>query len=366
MRKKYLYIIIIFIIIFLFTGIVFYINIKNNDINVDYQNNIDSNIAENAYEIPIYNSIDDVFEFTYKKVYNSDIQDYNYTLVYIENNTGKERKITDRYGAYTYGNDKIYVCCTDNNITHTIYEIDLTNNMEEKEIYSFSKQYSTVDSIEFYNNKIYYEMSYGATAWLNSLNLENHSIETISALGNIEIAKKGDNMFFMDELQNLNKMNLQNNEKEIIDSNCNIENIAEDKLVYGKMIEIAENMTEVYYYEYDFNSKKIKEIIKNYYGGSIGEDRIIRFDSKYFCFNKESQLIEIEDNGKETILTEEKDFAALTILPNNEILLERNEPEDEEGYGENIKSYIYNMDKNTLTTTEDNRIYEYSKIILDK
>lgn len=163
MNKKYLY-----IIIAIFTGILFYINTKNNDINIDYQNNIDSNIGENAYEIPIYNSFDDVFEFTYKKVFKLDIQNYTYKLIYIEENTGKEREITERYGAYTYGNDKIYVCCTDNNITYTIYEIDLTNNMEEKEI---------------------------------------------------------------------------------IDSNCNIEYIVEDKLVYGKMIEIAENMPEVYYYE---------------------------------------------------------------------------------------------------------------------
>ncbi|MBO5398278.1 MAG: hypothetical protein J6A36_05060 [Clostridia bacterium] len=362
MKKKYLYIIIIFIIISLFTGIVFYMNIKRNDINVDYENNI----AENAYEIPIYNSIDDVFEFTYKKVLNPNTQEYTYTLIYIDKNSGKECKITNRYGAYTYGNNKVYVCCTDNNTTHTIYEIDLTNNMEEKEIYSFDKRYSIVDHLEFYNNKIYYCLTYGSSGWLSSLNLKDNTIELISELKNVEFRIKGDNIFFIDEREALITMNLQNNEKEIIDFDCNIENISEDKLVFGKSVSITDDQMGVFYYEYDLNSKKEKEIIENYYGGIMGEDRIVRFNSKYFTFNKELQLIEIEDNGKEKVLTEEKDFHALTILPNNEILLERNEPEDEEGYGENIKSYIYNMEKNTLTPTEDNRIYEYSKIILDK
>ena len=72
MRKKYLYIIIIFIIIFLFTGIVFYINIKNNDINVDYQNNIDSNIAENAYEITGSTAKDITFTITSAGTYTID------------------------------------------------------------------------------------------------------------------------------------------------------------------------------------------------------------------------------------------------------------------------------------------------------
>lgn len=362
MRKKYLYILIICIMIAIFTGIVFYINTKDND-NVTFENKIVSNISENTDKISIYNNIDDVFEFTYKKVYNSDIQDYNYTLVYIEKNTGKEIKITERYGAYTYGNDKVYVCCTDNNITHTIYEIDLTNNMEEKEIYSFDKQYSMVDHLEFYNNKIYYCLTYGPSGWLSSLNLEDNTIEIISELKNVEFRIKGDNIFFIDEREALIAMNLQNNEKEIIDFDCNIENISEDKLVFGKSISITDDQIGVFYYEYDLNSKKEKEIIENYYGGIMGEDRIVRFNSKYFTFNKKLQLIEIDDKGNETVLTEEGDFKAITILPNNEILLERNEPEDEEGYGENIKSYIYNIEENKITPTADNRMYIYSKIV---
>ena len=76
--------------------------------------------------------------------------------------------------------------------------------------------------------------------------------------------------------------------------------------------------------------------------------------------NGEGQLAILEDNENIQNLTDEGNFSSLAVLPNNNILLERNETEEDQ---DNYKTYIYNIDNKTLVSTTNNYRYSYVKYI---
>ena len=154
-------------------------------------------------------------------------------------------------------------------------------------------------------------------------------------------------------------MNLLTEETKVIDTNTGITYLGNDKLVYVKITQPIEDVYEHWYWEYDLKTGEKKRIAESW-GGSIGKTNIIRYNNGYLYINGEGQLVQIGDNDEITILTDEGGFSALTVLPNNKILLERNEAEDE---GEDFKTYIYDLDKKQITPTKNNYRYAYTKNI---
>ena len=81
-------------------------------------------------------------------------------------------------------------------------------------------------------------------------------------------------------------------------------------------------------------------------------------NSSYIYLNGEGQLCIIDENENMQTLTDEGNFRALTILPNNNILLERNEGQN--GM-DDYKTYTYNMETMQLLQTSNNYRYAYTK-----
>ncbi len=317
-----------------------------------------SNTMNTPLNDKIQIDVNDVYAFACKSVITGSQYESENTLIALNKKTGEETKIMKfDSGAYTYHDNKIYFYENTANSYHRFYVIDLGKPIEPKEIYSFEYRYAYTDNLEYYNNKLYYTFD----GELRSLSLEDNQVEHIAAVKNyiFFIDQKNNRIFYINEEENLCEMNLLTEQVNIIDKNTGITNLGEDKLIYIKVTEPEEDSYEHWYWEYDLKTGQKKKIAESW-GGEIGKDNIVRYSNNYLYINGEGQLILIGDNDEMTILTDEGGFSSLTILTGNRVLLERNEAEDE---GEDIKTYIYDMNKKQINATNNNYRYSYIKNI---
>ena len=323
---------------------------KQNSISTGIigQNNIETNTLKNATKIDIYNT----YAYTCKSVITGSQYDLENTLIAIDKKTGKETNIMKfSSGAYDYANGKMYFYENTANSYHRFYVIDLEKGVEPSEIYSFEYRYGTTDNLEYYDNKLYYTFN----GELLSLNLLDKQIDNIAIVKNciFKINNETNKLYYVNEKESLVELNLQTNEEKIIDTNSGVIDIESNKLLYVK----TEN-SENWYWEYDLETG-IKHRITEYLGGQLGKSRIARYNNSYLYLNGEGQLVRVDDNDNMQILTDEGNFEALTILPNNIILLERNEGEETD----NSRTYTYNIDTKQLLQTSNNYRYSYIKYV---
>jgi len=301
--------------------------------------------------------IDDVYAFACKTVITGSQYESENTLVAIDKKDGSETVVMKfNSGAYDYYDNKIYFYENTANSYHRFYMIDLEKNIEPQEIHSFEYRYAYTDNLEYYNGKLYYTFD----GELRSLNLTDKHIQQVAAVKNyiFYINDKTDMLYYINEEENLCEMNLITEETKVIDNNSGITYLGEDKLIYVKMTQIAEEQYESWYWAYDLNNGTQQKITECW-GGALGKTNITRYDEKYLYLNGEGQLTTLTDDEKIQVLTDEGNFDAFTILPNNKILLERNEAIE----GENYKTYIYDMDKKQITPTGTNYRYAYEKMV---
>lgn len=323
---------------------------KQNSISTGIigQNNIETNTLKNATKIDIYNT----YAYTCKSVITGSQYDLENTLIAIDKKNGKETNIMKfSSGAYDYANGKMYFYENTANSYHRFYVIDLEKGVEPSEIYSFEYRYGTTDNLEYYDNKLYYTFN----GELLSLNLLDKQIDNIAIVKNciFKINNETNKLYYVNEKESLVELNLQTNEEKIIDTNSGVIDIESNKLLYVK----TEN-SENWYWEYDLETG-IKHRITEYLGGQLGKSRIARYNNSYLYLNGEGQLVRVDDNDNMQILTDEGNFEALTILPNNIILLERNEGEETDNY----RTYTYNIDTKQLLQTSNNYRYSYIKYV---
>lgn len=301
--------------------------------------------------------IDDVYAFTCKTVITGSQYESENTLVAINKKDGTETTVMNfDSGAYDYYDNKIYFYENTANSYHRFYMIDLAKNIEPQEIHSFEYRYAYTDNLEYYNGKLYYTFD----GELCSLNLTDKNIQHITAVKNyiFYVNNKTGILYYINEEENLCEMNLETGEIKVIDNNAGITYLGEDKLIYIKMTQLSEEEYESWYWSYDLKTG-VKQRITECWGGELGKKRIIRYDSKYWYINGEGQLVVLSDNEEMKILTDEGNFNALTMLPNNKILLERNEAIE----GEKIKTYIYDIEQKQIIPTNNNYRYSYMKNI---
>lgn len=301
--------------------------------------------------------IDDVYAFACKTVITGSQYESENTLVAINKQDGTETTVMKfDSGAYDYYDNKIYFYENTANSYHRFYMIDLEKNIEPQEIHSFEYRYAYTDNLEYYNGKLYYTFD----GELRSLNLTDKHIQQVAAVKNyiFYINDKTDMLYYINDEENLCEMNLKTEETKVIDNNSGITYLGEDKLIYVKMTQIAEEQYESWYWSYDFKTGEQKRITECW-GGAIGKANITRYDKKYLYLNGEGQLTVLTDKDEMKVLTDEGNFEAFTILPNNKILLERNEGQE----GEDYKTYIYDMDKKQITPTSTNYRYAYEKMV---
>ena len=327
---------------------------KQNTLNtgiVGTKNDIENNIA-NQTKI----NINDTYALVCKSVIRGSQYDLEETLVAIDKNTGKETQIMKFHsGAYDYVDGKIYFYDNTANSYHRFYMIDLSKGIEPSEIYSFEYKYGTTDNLEYYDNKLYYTFN----GELLSLNLLDSQISHVALIKNyiFQINNETNKLYYVNEKEELTEMDLQTNEEKTIDTDAGVIEVSDNKLIYVKKENQTEQTYETWYWAYD-TSLGIKHRIVASFEGEIGKNEISIYNSGYIYLNGEGQLALIDDNDNMQTLTDEGNFSALTILPNNNILLERNE--GEEG-NNNYKTYIYNMETKQLLQTPNNYRYSYAK-----
>lgn len=313
-----------------------------------------SNSMTNSLKNETKINVDDVYAFTCKTVITGSQYESENTLVAIDKKNGKETTVMNfETGAYDYNANKLYFYENTANSYHRFYMIDLSKNIEPQEIYSFEYRYAYTDNLEYYNNKLYYTFDNE----LCSLNLEDKQIQHIATVKNYIFYINEDKgiLYYINEEENLCEMKLETEDVRVIDKNAGITYLGDDKLIYVTLTSSATNseQTEQWYWAYDLKTGNKTKITESW-GGQIGKNNIVRYDSKYWYLNGEGQLSVLLDNDEMQVLTDEGNFYALTILPNNKILLERNEAYE----GEDIKTYIYDI--NTKQTTPTNTNYRYS------
>lgn len=302
-------------------------------------------------------NIDKVYAFTCKSVITGSQYESENTLVAIDKNNDEEVTIMNfNSGAYDYHNNKIYFYENTANSYHRFYMIDLEKNVEPQEIYSFEYRYAYTDNLEYYEDKLYYTFD----GELCSLNLNDKQVQHITTVRNyiFYINNETDKLYYINEDETLCEMNLKTEETKVIDTNSGITYLGKDKLIYTKVIKVSEEEYESWYWAYDLNTG-VQNKIAECWGGELGKSRIVRYDSKYWYLNGEGQLIILGDNDEMQRLTDEGNFNALTILPDNKILLERNEAME----GEDFKTYIYDVKQKQIISTNTNYRYSYTKNI---
>lgn len=350
----------------LYLGHIANVNTDGNKNKTNRQNTINTGIigtkntlnnnAVNETVIDVKNT----YAFACKSVITGSRYDLENSLVAIDKNTGAETKIMKfGSGAYDYADGKLYFYENTANSYHRFYEINLEQKgLEPKEIYSFEYKFGSTDNLEYYDNKLYYTFN----DELLSLNLEDNQINHIANVKNciFYIDKNSDNIYYVNDEENLIIFNLKNDEETIIDNNSGIIEIADNKVLYVKMDKKSEQESETWYWTYDIDTKEKRKLVECW-GGEIGKTEITRYKNiGYMYLNGEGQLSIIEDNENMQNLTDEGNFCSLAILPNNNILLERNEADDDQ---DNYKTYIYNIDNKTLVSTTNNYRYSYVKYI---
>lgn len=312
------------------------------------RNNIETNTLKNETKV----DIDNTYAYVCKTVITGSQYDLEKTLVAIDKNTGKETNIMNfSSGAYDYADGKLYFYENTANSYHRFYVIDLEKGIEPSEIYSFEYRYGTTDNLEYYDNKLYYTFN----GELLSLNLEDKQISNIAIVKNyiFKINNETNTLYYINDKENLIELNLQTNEEKVIDVDSGVVDVKDNKLLYAKM----EN-NEIWYWEYDLKTGEKYRIAESW-GGKIGKSRIAKYNNSHIYLNGEGQLVIVDENDNMEILTDEGNFEALTILPNNTILLERNEGQE----GEDYKTYIYNMDTKQILQTGNNYRYSYIKYV---
>lgn len=305
------------------------------------------NTVTNTVKDVIKINTKNTYAFTCKTVVGKSQYDMENTLVEISKTDGKETEIMKfGSGAYDYADGKLYFYENTANSYHRFYMIDLENSTEPNEIYSFEYRYGSTENLEYYNNKLYYTFN----GELVALNLLDKQITTIATVKNIifKIDNEKDTLYYVNNDNSLIEMNLKTNEEAVIDSNSGVIDIFGDKLLYAKL----EN-NETWYWNYDLQAKQKTRIAESW-GGTIGKNEIYRYKNGYLYLSGEGQLLFLGDDDTSQVLTDEGNFDALTLLPNNVVLLERNEGTETDDY----KTYTFNLDTKQLTQTSNN--YRYS------
>ena len=315
-------------------------------------NNSINNIIQDTTKIDIQNT----YAFTCKSVVTGSQYDVENTLVAIDKNTGNETQIMKFHsGAYDYADGKLYFYENTANSYHRFYVIDLNKGIEPSEIYSFEYKYGTTDNLEYYNNKLYYTFN----GELLCLNLLDKQIEHVAIVRNyiFKIDNEKNKLYYVNDKEELKEMDLITNEERTIDVNAGIMEVSDNKLLYAKMENIAEDTYETWYWSYDLATGNKYRIVASF-EGEIGKSEILMYNSAYLYLNGEGQLCLIDENDNMQTLTGEGNFNAITILPNNNILLERNEGLEEVN---SYRTYIYNMETQQLLQTTNNYRYAYTK-----
>lgn len=315
-------------------------------------NNSVNNTVQETQKIDLQN----IYAFTCKSVIAGSQYDLENTLVAIDKNTGNETQIMKFHsGAYDYADGKLYFYENTANSYHRFYVIDLEKGIEPSEIYSFEYKYGTTDNLEYYNNKLYYTFN----GELLCLNLLDNQIEHIAIVKNyiFKINNTTNKIYYVNDKEELTEMDLTTNEEKTIDVNAGIIEVTDNKLLYVKMENILEDTYETWYWSYDLQSGNKNRIVASFVG-EVGKSEILMNNSTYIYLNGEGQLCLIDENDNMQTLTDEGNFSTLTILPNNNILVERNE--GQEGM-DNYKTYIYNMETMQLLQTSNNYRYSYTK-----
>lgn len=344
----------------LYLGHVANVNNENVKNKIGKQNNLNSgivgakNITNNSLVNETVIDTDNVYAYVCKSVAITSRYDLENSLVAIDKDTGKETKIMKfNSGAYDFYNDKLYFYENTANSYHRFYKINLKEKgLQPSEIYSFEYKYGTTDNLEYYNNKLYYTFN----DELESLDLIDKQINHLGTVKNciFYIDNKNGNLYYVNNDNELIQMNLKTSEEKVIDSNSGIIEVKENKLLYAKM----EDNSETWYWSYDLKTLE-KHKLTECWGGEIGKNQILRYNNiGYIYLNGEGQLTLLEDNENMQVLTDEGNFSSIVILPNNKILLERNESEDEQN---NYKTYIYNIETHELISTTNNYRYSYVK-----
>ena len=334
---------------------------KNNRQNttstgiVGTKNTLNNNLT-NETVIDVKNT----YALACKSVITGSRYDLENSLIAIDKNTGAETKIMKfGSGAYDYADGKLYFYENTANSYHRFYETDLDQKgLEPKEIYSFEYKFGSTDNLEYYNNKLYYTFN----DELLSLNLVDNQITHIANVKNciFDIDKSTGVIYYVNDEENLIAMNLETREENVIDNNSGIIEISNNRVLYVKMDKKSEQESETWYWTYNIDTKEKHKLVECW-GGEIGKTEITRYgNSGYMYLNGEGQLAILEDNENIQNLTDEGNFSSLAVLPNNNILLERNETEEDQ---DNHKTYIYNIDNKTLVSTTNNYRYSYVKYI---
>ncbi len=314
-------------------------------------NSINNNIQQTV-KIDIPNT----YAFTCKSVIAGSQYDLENTLVAIDKNTGNETQIIKFHsGAYDYADGKLYFYENTANSYHRFYVIDLEKGVEPSEIYSFEYKYGTTDNLEYYNNKLYYTFN----GELLCLNLLDNHIENVAIVKNyiFKIDNETNKLYYVNDKEELTEMDLTTNEEKTIDVNAGVIEVTDTKLLYAKRENVGEDTYETWYWSYDLATGNKYKIVASF-EGEVGKSEILMHNSSYIYLNGEGQLCIIDENENMQTLTDEGNFRALTILPNNNILLERNEGQN--GM-DDYKTYTYNMETMQLLQTSNNYRYAYTK-----
>lgn len=301
-------------------------------------------------------NINDTYALVCKSVIMGSQYDLEDTLVAIDKNTGKETKIMKFHsGAYDYADGKLYFYDNTANSYHRFYMIDLEKGVEPSEIYSFEHKYGSTDNLEYYDNKLYYTFN----GELLSLNLLEKQISHVALIKNyiFQINNETNKLYYVNEKEELTEMDLQTGEEKTIDTDAGVIEVSNNKLIYVKKENQTEQTYETWYWGYDTQTGTKHRIVASF-EGEIGKNEISIYNLGYIYLNGEGQLAMIDEQDNMITLTDEGNFSALTILPNNNILLERNE--GEEGHN-NYKTYTYNIETKQLLQTPNNYRYAYAK-----
>lgn len=335
---------------------------NENKNKINRQNTLNAGIVGTKNEIEndksnqIKININDTYALACKSVIIGSQYDLEDTLVAIDKNTGKETKIMKFHsGAYDYADGKLYFYDNTANSYHRFYMIDLSQGLEPSEIYSFEHKYGTTDNLEYYDNKLYYTFN----GELLSLNLLDKQINHVALIKNyiFQINNETNKLYYVNEKEELTEMDLQTGEEKTIDTDAGVIEVSNNKLIYVKKENQTEQTYETWYWGYDIQTGAKYRIVASF-EGEIGKNEISIYDSGYIYLNGEGQLSMIDDQDNMITLTDEGNFSALTILPNNNILLERNEGQE----GNNsYKTYTYNIETKQLLQTPNNYRYAYAK-----
>lgn len=326
-------------------------NNKQNSISTGIigRNSLETNTLKNETKI----NINSLYALTCKSVIKGNQYDKEDTLVAIDKNTGKETNIMKfNSGAYDYENGKIYFYENTANSYHRFYVINLEDGIEPREIYSFEKKYGTTDNLEYYENKLYYTFN----GELLSISLTDNQINSIAVVKNyiFKINNETNTLYYVNDKEELVEMNLQTNEEKLIDTNSGVIDIYDNKLIYAKI-----EGNETWNWGYDLITGEKYKITESW-RGKVGKNEIAIYNNSYIYINGEGQLVMLDEAENMQILTDEGNFEALTILPNNIILLERNEIEKDT---DNYITYTYNIETKQLLQTQNNYRYSYIKYV---